>query len=103
MTTAKFGLAEMAVDQASKYLTYNEGLNDSLALAHAVVLDRDLTAPPGSPAEGDTYLVAAAATGAWTGWDGRMAYFYNGAWRSIVLEQDYLVYIVDETLEYRIP
>ncbi len=44
---------------------------------HLSVKDRNLTAPPGSPAEGDTYIVATTATGAWAGheddvtvWDG---------------------------------
>lgn len=31
------------------------------------VIDRNLTAPPGSPADGDAYIVPAAATGAWAG------------------------------------
>jgi hypothetical protein len=33
------------------------------------VLDRHLTAPPASPADGDRYIVASGAAGAWAGWD----------------------------------
>lgn len=33
----------------------------------------DLTTPPASPADGDRYLVASSATGAWAGKDGRIA------------------------------
>jgi hypothetical protein len=36
------------------------------------VKDKDLTAPPGSPAEGDRYIVAAGATGAWNGKDNQL-------------------------------
>lgn len=35
--------------------------------------NRTTTAPPASPADGDTYLVAASATGAWAGKDGQIA------------------------------
>jgi len=42
------------------------------------LVDDSLSAPPGSPVVGDTYIVAATATGAWTGLEGR-AVFYDGA------------------------
>ena len=35
----------------------------------ASVKDRDLTAPPGSPSEGDRYIVATGGSGAWSGHD----------------------------------
>lgn len=34
---------------------------------HLSVKDRDLATPPGSPANGDTYIIAASGTGAWSG------------------------------------
>jgi hypothetical protein len=37
------------------------------ALVMASVINKTTTAPPGSPANGDCYLVAAGATGAWAG------------------------------------
>ena len=37
------------------------------------VLDKTLTAPPGSPANGDAHIVAASPTGAWVGRDGFVA------------------------------
>ena len=45
------------------------------------LLDRDLAAPPGSPADGDTCLVAASPTGPWTGHAGEIAFCLDGAWR----------------------
>jgi hypothetical protein len=38
------------------------------------------TSPPGSPADGVTYIVPASATGAWTGKTGYVTGFYNGQW-----------------------
>lgn len=44
------------------------------------VISDALTAPPGSPADGDTYLVKATATGAWATFDGKIASWQNGVW-----------------------
>ena len=39
--------------QAQKHVTHNEALRILDGLVHLSVLDRDLTAPPGSPGDGD--------------------------------------------------
>ena len=39
--------------QAQKHVTHNEALRILDGLVHLSVLDRDLTAPPASPADGD--------------------------------------------------
>lgn len=39
------------------------------ALLQCSVKSMTLTAPPGSPANGDEYIIAASATGAWSGHD----------------------------------
>ena len=101
-TTAKFGLTEMSESQAGKYLTYNDGLNDLTVLAHQVVLSMTTATPPGSPAEGDTYYVPAGATGAWTGQDGNLTYWYNGTWRFIRMESGYEFWVADEELTFRV-
>lgn len=45
------------------------------------IVDRDLTAPPGTaPADGSLYLVAATATGDWAGHDGEFALYYADGW-----------------------
>lgn len=49
-------------------------------LVQLSVLDRDLTAPPGSPADGDRYLVASDASRDWAGWDLNVAFWTDGAW-----------------------
>lgn len=58
--------------------------------------DRDLSAPPSSPADGDAYLVKAAATGAWTGQDGRIAYALAGGWRFCAPFAGLSAYVADE-------
>lgn len=45
------------------------------------VKDRDLTAPPGSPADGDAYIIPTGATGAWAGTrTNHVAVWVNGSW-----------------------
>jgi hypothetical protein len=79
--TPRLGLPLMAESQAGKYQTYNDLALTLDVLASCSVLDRDLTAPPGSPAEGDCYLVATGGTGDWSGHDGDLAAYQGGAWR----------------------
>lgn len=66
--------------QAQKHVTHNEAIRLLDAMVQLSVIDANLTAPPGSPAAGDRHIVAATATGDWTGWEGSVAYFADGAW-----------------------
>lgn len=49
---------------------------------HLSAKNRTTAAPPASPAAGDTYIVAASATGAWVGKTGQVAVWdgVNAAW-----------------------
>lgn len=44
------------------------------------VINDSLTAPPGSPADGDIYIPAATATGAWATHEGKIAAYQAGTW-----------------------
>lgn len=44
------------------------------------IISDALTAPPGSPADGDTYIPAATATGAWATHEGKIASYQDGTW-----------------------
>jgi len=95
--TPRSGLPLLAAAQAQKHVTHNEALLQLDALSCARILDRDLSAPPGSPADGDAYLVKAAGTGAWTGQDGNIAYCVDGGWRFYAPFAGLIAYIADET------
>jgi Protein of unknown function (DUF2793) len=45
------------------------------------VINQITATPPGSPSEGDAYVVYTSGTGAWSGWDGSIAHYFNGAWK----------------------
>ena len=81
--TPRLSLPAIEAAQAQKHVTHNEALTLLDALTQLTVESRTLTAPPGAPAEGACYIPAAAATGAWSGWDGAIA-VYSGGWFRIV-------------------
>jgi Protein of unknown function (DUF2793) len=95
-TTPRSGMPLLAAAQAQKHVTHNEALLQLDALGCARILDRDLTAPPGSPGDGDTYLVHATATGDWTGQDGNIAFALDGGWRFYAPFAGLMAYVVDE-------
>ena len=72
-------------------------------LVQARVLDKDLTAPPGSPADGDQYVVGAGATGAWSGHSGKVARYSTvaAAWEFYTPKSGWRVYVVDEGVSYQ--
>ncbi len=73
--TPNLGLPYIMAAQSQKHVTHNEAIRALDAIVQLSVLDRDLTAPPGSPAEGARYIVAASPTGAWSGHAGDVAAF----------------------------
>jgi len=84
--------------QAQKHVTHNEALRLLDGLVQLSVLDRDLTAPPGSPADGDRYIVASGATGDWTGWDLNVALWTDGAWLRLPPRTGWRAWVEDEGL-----
>lgn len=61
------------------------------------VISASLTAPPGSPADGDMYLVPAGATGAWVGHTGEIAAWQDdeGAWAFTTPTAGTFIYVQD--------
>lgn len=64
------------------------------------VLDKDLTAPPGSEAYGDAYIVGAGATGAWAGHSEKIAIYTSRDWKFILPRIGQIVYVEDEDAYY---
>ena len=94
--TANLSLPVIAPAQAQKHVTHNEALRALDAVVQLAVIDRDLTAPPGAAAEGDRYIVASAATGAWAGQEGRIAALQDGAWAFYRPGEGWLAFVADE-------
>ncbi len=69
--TPNLGLPYIMAAQSQKHVTHNEAIRALDAIVQLAVLDRDLAAPPGSPADGARYIVGGSPTGAWSGHAGR--------------------------------
>ncbi|HEY9010714.1 MAG TPA: DUF2793 domain-containing protein [Devosia sp.] len=94
--TPRLRLPYIAPQQAQKQVTYNEAMRALDMLVQPVVKSRSAAVPPGGPAEGDVYLVAAAPTGDWSGMEGKIAAFVDGAWAFHSPLDGWLLYVEDE-------
>jgi hypothetical protein len=105
MTLPKSGGPEWADSQATPNLTVNESLRRlDAGLQRWVVVDRDLSAPPGSCSDGANYLVASSGSGAWSGQTGKLATAIganasNGWKYTTVAVEGNQLYLQDEDLE----
>ena len=82
--------------QAQKHVTHNEAVRALDAIVQLAVLDRDLAVAPATPSDGDRYIVASAATGAWAGQSGRIAAFQDGAWAFMPPREGWVAWAADE-------
>jgi hypothetical protein len=97
-TTARLALPFIMAAQAQKHVTHNEALRLLDGLVQMSVKDRELTAPPASPNDGDRYIVASGATGAWAGWDLNIALWTDGAWLRLPPRAGWRAWVEDEGL-----
>ncbi len=84
-------------NQARAARDTNSALRLLDALIQLSVKDRDLAAPPASPAMGDRYLIAASPTGAWMGKEGAVT-VYVGSWVFFTPEEGWHVWVDDENI-----
>ena len=84
MPTTNLLLPFLSAGQAQKHVTVNEALRMLDGIVQLSVIEADRVDPPGSPSDGDRYLVPAAATGAWSGWQNSVALWADGAWLRLV-------------------
>ena len=94
-------LPYIAANQAQKHVTHNEAIRLLDALVQMAVISRVLTAPPATPADGDRYIVAPAATGAWATWDLNIAFYVDGAWMKLVPQPGWLAWIEADSAHVR--
>lgn len=100
-TSANLAITHMVANQDSAEVTFNNAINLLETFATHVVLDKDLAAAPGSPADGTMYIVAGTPSdGIWDGESGNIALYYNG-WYFIPATEGLTVDVIDEDLTYR--
>lgn len=98
--TPNLAIPVIEASQAQKHVSVNEGMLALDAIVQLNVVDKDLSAPPGSPAEGDVYIVGASPTGAWAGQANNLAAYQNAAWTFYTPKQGWNAYVKDESVDY---
>lgn len=101
-TSPQLGLAYIQPQQAQKHVTANETFRRLDALVQLSAKSATAGAEPGGPAEGERYILPAAASGAaWSLMDeGDIAAFQDGAWAAYAPQEGWRCYVEDrgETL-----
>ncbi|KHK92370.1 DUF2793 domain-containing protein [Novosphingobium malaysiense] len=78
----RFGLPLLYAEQAQKEVFVNEAFVLTDALLHCSI-EGETGTPPPAPTQGETWLVAAGATGDWEGREGALACFSANSWTFI--------------------
>jgi hypothetical protein len=101
--TPRLVLPEITVGQSQKETTHNEALRILDAVVQSVAIDKDLFVPPGSPSDGDTYIVAAtdSTSGDWETHDDEIAYYQSSGWIFVVPFEGFRLFVADEDIYYR--
>ena len=95
-TTELLSLPYIMPGQAQKHVTHNEAIRALDALVQLAVKSRDLAEPPAEPAPGERHIVAADATAAWAGKDGRVAAWVDGSWHFLAPNTGWLAWVEEE-------
>jgi hypothetical protein len=78
--STNLALPYLAASQSQKHVTVNEGLRFLDVLVQIAVKSAVLSAPPGSPADGQRWIIGPAPTGLWAGRATQIAAWQDGAW-----------------------
>lgn len=83
---------------------WNDNMTENLNKIGAVIQlgakDKDLATPPGSPTEGDRYIVAISPTGSWTGQAGKIAVRLGAGWTFLTPKEGWSCWLDDEDRLY---
>lgn len=101
-TTPNLSIPMLVENQALGEVTHNQALIIIDAFLNGAIESRTTTAQPGSPSDGDVYLLPTSSTGAdWAGNDGKIAIYNNGWQYFLTPKAGWRFYVVDEDLDIR--
>lgn len=94
--TNNFQLPYVAPAQAQKHVTVNEAFSRIDAAMQISVESRTLATPPLVVISGESYLIPTGAVDVWSGQDGLIAAFTNGAWQFLQPKAGWQIWVEDE-------
>jgi len=96
-TTPILSLPLLLPSQAQKHVTHNEALRLLDVAVQLSVQDRNRTAPPAAPQNGDCHIIAVASTGDWAGQAGKIAAWWDNVWLFLAPRTGWSAWVIDET------
>jgi hypothetical protein len=101
-TSAKYSLTHYVEGQTQAAPTINAAINGLDTLSQLTVKSLGDTAPPGSPVDGDAYILGSGPTGDWSSFSADdIAYYYGGSWTAVTPWEGALAFVQDEDRAYR--
>lgn len=97
-TTSKLSLPYIMASQAQKHVTHNEALRILDALVHLSIKTRSSSDLPASASDGDRFIVSPEASGQFTGHEGEIAAFQDGAVAFLAPQAGWTAWIEDESV-----
>lgn len=94
--TLRLKLPLLDAAQAQKHITHNQALNMLDLLVQISVKNKDLSDPPATAHEGDTYIVGESAMNDWAGREKHIAHYRDGGWIFQAPLEGQLAYIENE-------
>jgi hypothetical protein len=99
-TTPRLGITDLAEGQAVPETDVNENVRVVEQGANSFIVTDRATTPPGSPTDGNTYLIIATATGDWAGKENQLALYVGTDWHYVTPIKGTRAYVQDENLWY---
>lgn len=93
--TPNLSLPYILPSQAQKHVTHNEALQRLDGVTNTTI-SGEQPEPPSTPAEGEIWLVATAASGSWTGKDGQLALYIDAAWSFMMPKKGWSAWFAGE-------
>jgi hypothetical protein len=97
--TTNLGLELISTSQSQKEVTFADAMNRVDHLLHGKAQSMFFFNPP-TGVEGQMYIVASGATGAWLAQSGKLAYFIGGGWYFVTPRTGMIVFVVDMNSYY---
>ena len=90
--STNLALPYLAASQSQKHVTVNESLRFLDSLVQIAVKSAALSAPPGTPADGQRWIIGLGPTGLWAGRATQIAAWQDGAWVFYVPKDGWLAW-----------
>ena len=96
--SARWALPFLQAGQAQKEIVHNEALALLDMLTQARVEETGTDAPPGSPNDGECWIIGDTPSGAWAGHAGYLAGWTAGGWRFVAPSEGMAVWVASREL-----